>query len=82
MNVRKAATQWIMNLPSGTRFTYADLHKYLQTTYPAECAQIGIHRLGKYPQYEVRAKYAVWSAMKQNGGPLRHTGIETEHERM
>jgi hypothetical protein len=82
MKPREAASNWIRQLPKGARFTYADLYEYLKTTFPSECAHRGTHRLGKEPQYQVDARYAVWRAMEQNDGLLRHTGNKTERERI
>ena len=78
--LREAALSWIKNLSSGTKFTYDDVYKFLETSFPDECTQRGDAK--NEPRYKHDARAAVWDAMPQKHGYIRHTGVRGQRQRV
>jgi hypothetical protein len=78
--LREAALCWIRQRPKGEKFTYSDVYKFLETTFPDACSQRG-DALNE-PRYKHDARAAVWDAMPQKYGLIRHTGIRGQRQRV
>ena len=78
--LREAALYWIRKLPKRKKFTYQDVYTFLERAFPGECSKRG--DAPNEPRYKHDARAAVWDAMPQKYGLIRHTGIRGQRERV
>lgn len=78
--LREAALYWIRQLPKGEKFTYQDVYKFLEDAFPDACSRRG--DATNEPRYKHDARAAVWDAMPQKYGLVRHTGIRGQRKRV
>jgi len=78
--LREASLLWIKQLSAGKKFTYEDLYRFLESTFPAECSERG--DAPNEPRYRHDARAAVWDAMPQKLGWIKHTGVRGQRQRV
>lgn len=78
--LREAVLSWIRSLPRGRKFTYQDAYRFLETNFPSECNERGNAK--NEPRCRHDARCAIWDAMPQKLGLVRHTGVRGQRQRV